>query len=273
MRRRVYDAFAERSDLDPDELTVQTYHAFAASLLREHALLAGLDGDPALLDPARAWQLAVEAIDRCSFDELEITSVGTFVQRLLALNEEVQRHVLSVTDVADWCRAHTGDQVAEQRLEALRGIEAYVAVKRERTAIDFGDQIVLAVRLLRDRPEVLARTRARYRHIVLDEYQDTDVAQRELVKLIGAEAELVCAVGDVDQGIFGCRGASIHNMFSFPADFPGTAQETLSVNFRSGQKILDLANAIVDRFQRPGGEQRRPLTPGPDAPEATIEAF
>ena len=99
MRRRVYTALADRSDLDPD-LTVQTYHAFAASIVREHALLAGLDGDPALLDDARAWQLALEALDRCSFDELEISSVGYFVSKLLALNEELQRHAVSVPDDA-----------------------------------------------------------------------------------------------------------------------------------------------------------------------------
>jgi DNA helicase-2/ATP-dependent DNA helicase PcrA len=273
MRRRVYEAFPQRTDIDPDELTVQTYHAFAASLLREHALLAGLDGDPALLDAARAWQLALNALDRCSFDELEITSVGYFVQRLLALNEEMQRHVLSVDDVASWCRVNSGEEVARHRLEAMRGIECYEAVKRQSNAIDFGDQIVLAVRLLRDRPELLARTRAHFRYLVLDEYQDTDVAQRELVKLIGAEAELVCAVGDVDQGIFGWRGASIHNMFSFPHDFPGMVPRTLSVNFRSGQRILDLANEIVDKFERPEGERREPLKPRPGAPAASIEAF
>jgi DNA helicase-2/ATP-dependent DNA helicase PcrA len=273
MRRRVYEAFAERMDIDPDELTVQTYHAFAASLLHEHALLAGLDGDPALLDAARAWQLALDALDRCSFDELEITSVGVIVERLLSLNEEMQRHVLSVEDVASWCRANSSNEVARHRLEALRGIECYDTLKRERNAIDFGDQIMLAVRLLRQRPEVLARTRARFRYLVLDEYQDTDVAQRELVKLIGAEAALVCAVGDVDQGVFGWRGASIHNMFSFPDDFPGTVPRTLSVNFRSGRRILDLANAIVDKFERPRGETRKPLQPGPNAPDASIEAF
>jgi len=273
MRRRVYEAFADRTDIDPDELAVQTYHAFAASLLREHTLLTGLDGDPALLDAARAWQLALDSLDRCSFDELEITSVGAFVERLLALNEEMQRHVLSVEDVASWCRANSGNEVGRHRLEAMRGIESYEALKRERNAIDFGDQIMLAVRLLRERPEVLARTRARFRYLVLDEYQDTDVAQREFVKLIGAEAALVCAVGDVDQGVFGWRGASIHNMFSFPDDFPGTVPRTLSVNFRSGRRILDLANAIVDKFERPRGEVRKPLKPGPDAPDASVEAF
>src|SRR5262245_51115868 len=157
MRRRVFTEFDSRTDLDPDELTVQTYHAFAAALLRQHALRAGLNGDPALLDDARAWQLALEALDRCSFDELEISSVGYFVDKLLALNEEMQRHVVSVADVAEWCAQRPDDPVARQRSEALRGIDCYEALKRERNAIDFGDQIVLAVRLLREQPVLLER--------------------------------------------------------------------------------------------------------------------
>ena len=273
MRRRVLAAFAARKDLDADEITVQTYHAFAASIVREHALLAGLDGDPALLDAAQKWQLFLEALERCRFAELEIGWLPTFIGRLLALHEEMQRHVVSIGELAAWCRRQSANDVARQRLEALAAVEAYAALKRERNAIDFGDQIALAVWLLGRRAEILARIRQRFRYLFLDEYQDTDVAQRQLVKLIGEGAELVCAVGDIDQGIFGWRGATIHNMFAFPADFPSARPETLSVNFRSGEPILELANAVIERFHPPEGYERARLLPGPDAPEAEIEAF
>lgn len=273
VRRRVHNELEGLEGIDPDELTVQTYHAFAASLVREHALLCGLDGDPVLLDDAQKRQLMLEALDRCEFGELELSSVGYVAGKLLDLNEELQRHVLSLDRAAEWCTAHAADEVARKRGEAVRALRCYEAVKRERNAIDFGDQIILAVRLLREHEHVLTEARERFRHLVLDEYQDTDVAQRELVKLIGSGAELVCAVGDVDQGIFGWRGASIHNMFAFPTDFPGATLETLSVNFRSGQEILDLANAIVDRFERPRGEVREPLKAVEGAPGATIEGF
>jgi DNA helicase II / ATP-dependent DNA helicase PcrA len=273
MRRRVLDALAGREGIDPDELTVQTYHAFAASLVREHALLLGLDGDAALLDQARVWQLTLEALDRCSFQNLEIGWLPSFIGRLLTLNEEMLRHVVSPERLRDWCLGQAGDEVALERLDALRAVESYRGLKRERNAIDFGDQIALAVELLRERPQVLERLRSRFRRVFLDEYQDTDVAQRELVKLVGSGAELVCAVGDVDQGIFGWRGATIHNMFAFADDFPGTRFETLSVNFRSGKAILDLANALIGRWQRPAEEERQPLVPAEDAPEARLEAF
>lgn len=273
MRRRVLDALSAHEGVDPDELTVQTYHAFAASIVREHALLLGLDGDAALLDAARQWQLALEALDRCSFDTLEIGWLPTFIGKVLTLNEEMLHHVVTPDEVRAWCRAQGADQVAGDRLEAMQAVECYRAVKRERNAIDFGDQIALAVELLRVRPEVLYRLRARFRFLFLDEYQDTDVAQRELVKLIGNGADLICAVGDVDQGIFGWRGATIHNMFSFADDFPGARFETLSVNFRSGAEVLDLANALIDAWDRPGDEQRAELRPAEGAPRSTIEGF
>jgi ATP-dependent DNA helicase UvrD/PcrA len=271
MRRRVLDALSDRKGIDPDELTVQTYHAFAASILREHALLLGLDGDAALLDRARQWQLALEALERCTaFDELEVGWLPSFLDKVLTLNEELQRHVVSPDELRAWCRAHDADQVARERLEAIQAIDCYRALKRERNALDFGDQIELAVRLLGERPKVLDRLVARYRYVFLDEYQDTDVAQRELVRRLGARAELVCAVGDVDQGIFGWRGATIHNMFAFPDDFPGARTETLSVNFRSGEAILELANALIEPWER---DDRAALRPADGAPDASVEAF
>jgi DNA helicase-2/ATP-dependent DNA helicase PcrA len=271
MRRRVLDALSGREGIDPDELTVQTYHAFAASILREHALLLGLDGDAALLDRARQWQLALEALDSCSaFDDLEVGWLPSFVDKLLTLNEELQRHVVSPDELRVWCLAHNDDKVARERLEASEAIDCYRALKRERNALDFGDQIELAVRLLDERPQVLERLAARFRYVFLDEYQDTDVAQRELVRRVGAHAELVCAVGDVDQGVYGWRGATIHNMFAFPDDFPGAQTETLSVNFRSGPAILELANVLIEPWER---EDRAPLRAADGAPDSAVEAF
>ena len=173
----------------------------------------------------------------------------------------------------EWCAALPADEVVSDRAEAVQAVECYRDLKDERGALDFGDQIARAVELLRTRPEVLERLRSRFRFVFLDEYQDTDVAQRELVKLVAAEAKVVCAVGDVDQGIFGWRGATIHNMFAFGDDFPGARFETLSTNFRSGKRILDLANALIDPWERPGDEARKPLVPAKGAPKAVVEAF
>jgi DNA helicase-2/ATP-dependent DNA helicase PcrA len=117
MRRRVLRALAGREGLDPDELTVQTYHAFAASVVREHALLLGLEGEPALLDRARQWQLILEALDRCELDGLEINWVPTFLGRLLTLNDELLRNIVT----PDTLRAHVDGDVQRKRVEALKG--------------------------------------------------------------------------------------------------------------------------------------------------------
>ena len=117
---------------------------------------------------------------------------------------------------------------------------------------------------------MLERLAARFRYMFLDEYQDTDIAQRELVRRLGARAELVCAVGDVDQGVYGWRGATIHNMFAFPDDFPGARTETLSVNFRSGPSVLELANALIEPWAREG---RAALRPAEGALKSEVEGF
>ncbi len=273
MRKRVLREFEGREGVDPDEITIQTYHAFGASIVRDNALLSGFEGDPSLLDKAQKWQLFLEALEGCPFGALEIRWLPSFIRNLLTLHEELERHVVSTAEVADWCRAQTGDVVASHRLEALGAVDAYARLKHERNAIDYGDQIARAAWLLDKRPEIRERLQERFRYVFLDEYQDTDVAQRKLVRAVGERAELVCAVGDVDQGIFGWRGATIFNMSAFPDDFPGARTEPLSTNFRSGQRILDLANALVEPFTRPGDDEREPLRAAADAPQATIEAF
>ena len=272
MRRRVLEEFRGRTDLDADEITVQTYHAFAAGILREHALLAGLDTDPVLLDDAREWQLMNEALERVAFPTLEMKWIPYFLVNLRTLHDEMQRHVVTIKQLEDWSRAQLPNTTCEERLEALGAVRAYAELKRERNAIDFGDQIGLAVWLLGKEPEILERLRSRFRYVFLDEYQDTDVAQRELVTLVGTGAELVCAVGDVDQGIFGWRGATIFNMAGFHRDFPGARTETLSVNFRSRQNILNLANALIEPFELEGWE-RKPLKAHDAEREGEIEAF
>jgi DNA helicase-2/ATP-dependent DNA helicase PcrA len=273
MRRRVFRELSGREDVDPDEITVQTYHAFAAGIVREHALLLGRGGEPVLLDRAREWQLMLEALEGCAFDRIDIGWLPTFIGRLLALSDELSRHIVSTGELRALSASDPEDGVGRCRAEATAALDAYRDLKHRRNAIDFGDQIALAVTVLRQRPEVLGRLRERYRYLVLDEYQDTDVAQRELVRLAGEDAELVLAVGDVDQGIFGWRGASIHNMVAFPDDFPGAKGYPLSVNFRSGPQILDLANALIAPFVPPGGYARKPLTSRDGASAAEVEAF
>ncbi|MGH7267786.1 MAG: ATP-dependent helicase, partial [Candidatus Rokuibacteriota bacterium] len=111
--------------------------------------------------------------------------------------------------------------------------------------IDFGDQIVYALRLFRTRPYVLAHYQRRFRYLLVDEFQDTNHAQFELVKLLAARQENVTVVGDDDQAIFRFRGASMSNVLGFDRAYPGARRVVLTVNYRSGQRLLDAAYRLI----------------------------
>jgi DNA helicase II / ATP-dependent DNA helicase PcrA len=112
-------------------------------------------------------------------------------------------------------------------------------------AADFDDLLVLPVRMLQAHPDRLAAYRDRFQYILVDEYQDTNRAQYQLIKLLGGEHGQVCVVGDDDQSIYGWRGADIRNILDFSKDFPEAAVVRLEENYRSTPQVLDLANAVI----------------------------
>src|SRR5450759_2032221 len=116
---------------------------------------------------------------------------------------------------------------------------------RQNDALDFDDLLLVMVNLLELYPAVLARYRERYRHVLVDEYQDTNVVQYYLVKMLAEEHRNLCVVGDDDQGIYSWRGADIRNIMEFEKDFPDAAVVKLEQNYRSTTTILEAANAVV----------------------------
>ena len=131
-------------------------------------------------------------------------------------------------------------------------------------AVDFDDLLVLPVRLLRENPKQLAAYRDRFHYVLVDEYQDTNRAQYEFVRLLSGDVGNVCVVGDDDQSIYGWRGADIRNILDFKKDFPSAAIVRLEENYRSAPPILDIANVVISantgrmgktlRATRSGGE-------------------
>src|SRR5437899_1045295 len=143
-------------------------------------------------------------------------------------------------------------------------VRAIPAAKLRARRIDFGGQVTRAVEIMQD-PAVAAQLRARYPAILLDEYQDTNVAQRRLIQLLAPTGHNVTAVGDARQNIFQWRGSTLFNLLDFPTKhFLRAGNEpheylTLSENFRSGRRILEVANRVIDRVpaqRRPGGVLR-----------------
>jgi DNA helicase-2/ATP-dependent DNA helicase PcrA len=136
-------------------------------------------------------------------------------------------------------------------------------------AVDFDDLLVLPVRMLQHHADKLASYRERFRYILVDEYQDTNRAQYELIKLLGGEHGNVCVVGDDDQSIYGWRGADIRNILDFNKDFPNPTIVRLEENYRSTPQILDLANTVSASTPAGWGRRFAPRT----APESRSPWF
>ncbi|MER5280855.1 ATP-dependent DNA helicase [Streptomyces sp. NPDC002809] len=284
----VTDPDAIDPDNPPGEPGISTYHAFAGRLLTEHGLRIGLEPTTRLLADATRFQLAARVLREAPGPYPALTrSFPTLVSDLLALDAELAEHLVRPEQLTEYdtellrtletaklsnAELRKIPETAEARRELLSLTRRYREAKRSRDLLDFGDQIALSAQLALTRPEVGAILREEYRVVLLDEYQDTSVAQRLLLSaLFGsgpdgtASGHAVTAVGDPCQAIYGWRGASVANLDDFPSHFPhadGTpaARYSLSENRRSGGRLLHLANGLAAplRAMHEGVEALRP---------------
>ena len=272
LQERVRLALDELHDESGEDVSVFTYNAFAAGIVRDHGLLVGVEPEAGLLSDAQQWQLILSTLDDLPpFDALEIRS-SWVVRSTLGLASSVSDHMVAISDIeaaADRIASlKDADEkmldTAAKRKELCRAVAAYVEAKQKAQRIDFGDQVTKAVQVLESNDEVRDGYRTRFPFVLLDEYQDTNVAQRRMLQQLIGEAGAVTAVGDARQAIFAWRGATMFNLINFPKDFPrsnGVDYEpvSLSENFRSGSNILEVANAVVssiDESRRPGDPLR-----------------
>ena len=267
----------------PGEPEISTYHAFAGRLLKDHGLRIGLEPTTRLLADATRFQLAAKVLREAPGPYPALTkSLPGLVEDLLALDGELAEHLVP----PERLRAHdTGllrtletvklgnpdlrkvPEAARARLELLGLTGAYREQKRRHDLIDFGDQIALSAELARAHPEVGRQLREEFAVVLLDEYQDTSVAQRLLLASLFGDGtgHAVTAVGDPCQAIYGWRGASVANLDDFPEHFPfadgsPARRFALSENRRSGGRLLDLANRLAAplRARHAGVEALRP---------------
>ncbi len=304
IRERLREAGLLRADgprsADEDEQeepTVATYHSYAAALLTDHGLRIGHEPDTRLIADASRYQLAARAVQRHHAPVRHLTdSPRHVIQYLLGLEAEMSEHLVT----ADQVRRHDAEQrrrleegmatehrktyrdknlkaiaAIDKRAELLDLVQGYRALKAELGLMDFSDQIALAARLAQECPEVGAAERTRFKVVLLDEYQDTSVAQALMLSRLfsGPDADHglghpVTAVGDPNQAIYGWRGASVSNILQFDRSFPtpdGRPRSyPLTVNRRSDARILEAANHLAAPLyaERPS---LRPLEPKPGA--------
>ncbi|MFI7350003.1 UvrD-helicase domain-containing protein [Streptomyces sp. NPDC049936] len=282
IRAGVTDPDVIDPDHPPGEPVISTYHAFAGRLLTDHGLRLGLEPTSRLLADATRYQLAARVLREAPGPYPALTrSFPDLVGDLLDLDSELAEHLVRPEELLTWdaglldslqgvrlsnAELRKVPEAAAARRELAGLVIRYRAAKRERDLLDFGDQIALSARLA-GLPEVGRVLRDEFRVVLLDEYQDTSVAQRVLLAGLfgGGTGHPVTAVGDPCQAIYGWRGASVANLDDFPAHFenadgrPATRQ-ALSENRRSGGRLLDLANGLAEplRAMHAGVEALRP---------------
>ena len=269
---------AVRAALGPDaDATIATYHAFGASLVADHALELDLGPGTQVLNRAQSWQLLFAVFDEFRFDRRTTLSPQFVLNDALALASRCADHLVPIAAVEADCRAvmETGRwkgmrDTAASRLELCQVVAAYERRKRERNLLDFGDQVGLAVRLLTDHPEVAADERRRRPVVLLDEYQDTNFAQRRLLQLLYPPGSAVTAVGDDMQSIYGFRGAHLVNILRFKDHFPPVRIRQLQTTFRFGESLGTLANRIQANVVE---SLPKVLSPRAGAPDTIIECF
>ena len=274
LRSRIRRALAGVDLARGDEPEIINYHALAAQVIDRYGMLAGIERGR-VLSQAQRVTIAGRVLDEMSFEHVKTEWQQSVVDKILNLDGQIANHLIDPDDVVAFVseRLPVFKQIARtdrvyftalERIELAKAVGVFRRLKRDLGVIDFGDQIELAVTVATEHPQVGQEYRDRFAAVLLDEYQDTNVAQAKLMRAMFAGGHPVTAVGDPDQNIYAWRGASLSNLFDFPTDFPkadGSPAERLPLftNFRSGARILQAADTIIEPLpaaQRPDPDKR-----------------
>jgi DNA helicase-2/ATP-dependent DNA helicase PcrA len=253
---------------------ITTFHAYGDRLLRDHALEAGLSDRSTVLSRAEQIILLREHLFDLPLDRFRplgdptrfLSALVTLIGRLRDEDVTPAAYLAAAEELARRAAAAPGNEPlaeeAARHAELAATYAAYERLLRGTDRIDFGDQVTLALRLLREHPTVLEAERARYRYILVDEFQDTNHAQWEMVRLLAQPHGNVTVVGDDDQSIYRFRGAALGNILGFRAAYPRAGSAVLVDNYRSRQPILDAAHRLIanndpDRLEAREGLDKR----------------
>ncbi|MFA4974168.1 MAG: UvrD-helicase domain-containing protein, partial [bacterium] len=218
------------------EISMGTFHSVCLKILRSHAEAAGLSDRFVIYDEGDQLALMKECIDALDMDR-ERMPPKSMVDRISRAKDSCQ-------GPEEFAAASAGNPYLD-RVARVYGL--YQKRLSELMAVDFGDIIRLAVRLLESDEGMREAYRRRWRYTLVDEYQDTNHSQYRFISAVAAGHRNICVVGDDDQSIYRWRGADIANILRFEEDFPGAAVVRLEQNYRSTASILAAASSVVSR--------------------------
>lgn len=273
---------------DPAEPTISTYHAFAIELLSEFGLLVGAEPSASLLSPTDLAVATYRSVAGSSLacEELGTSHLPTLRTRIQHLDEQLSEHVMAparlrehdlgfIEMLSQQKQTKVVEEMARtahRRIVASEVVEEVRAAREAQAEVGFADLMRLSVEIS-SLPRVREQMRERFAVVLVDEYQDTSVAQALMLHHLFGDGFPLTAVGDPLQAIYGWRGASVANIDAFPAQFRAPVA-TLSTNRRSRNLILDVANEVAAdvRAQHPGVAALQPLGAAPGTVRAALFA-
>ena len=257
------------------DLWISTFHAFTERILRDHAHEIGLPSDFKVLSDTEQWLLVKNNLNLFELDYYKPLGNPTkFIHDLLkffsrlkdedidpqtfadfanSLNQKEKRNALidelfkDEDDLEGIDYERAVDEEIKKIREASIAYKIYQQLLLDNRAVDFGDMIFYCLRLFKTRQNVLLKYQKQFKYILVDEFQDTNFAQYQLVKMLASPQNNITVVGDDDQSIYKFRGASISNIMQFKDDFPQAKEIYLNQNYRSKQNILDLAYEFIQK--------------------------
>ena len=264
------DRVDELMPLGYQEMAISTFDAFAEKILRQHALDIGLPGDFKILDDTQAWILMRNHIYDFNLDYYKPKgNPGKFIHALLRHFETAKREGVTPEKYLEYAQglqmnldnidvkkkakkkkneAEELDAAEISRIaEVANAFHFYQKLLLDNSYLDFRDLIGYTRQLFATRPKILKFYQEKFKYILVDEFQDTDLAQYELVKLLALPQNNLTVVGDDDQSIYKFRGASVSNILKFIEDYPDASEVTLTDNYRSAQNILDLSYGFIQK--------------------------
>lgn len=255
MRSRLEALFGERAA----ELTLGTFHAICARFLRREAAFLGLNPQFVIYDEEDQLEAIRQALRDLNLDEKRYRPGALRAAISRAKNEFIRPEDYPIRTYFDEIVARVYSRY-EERLRAA-------------DALDFDDLLLRAVELFENHPEVSARYQERYRHILVDEFQDTNTVQYLLLRQLTSRHRNLFCVGDEDQSIYGWRGADFRNVIRFREHFPDARIIILEENYRSTQTILEAAQSVIRFNTERYNEKRLVAARGPGSPIMVYEAF
>jgi DNA helicase-2/ATP-dependent DNA helicase PcrA len=232
------------------DLWISTFHSFCEKVLRDYALDIGIPADFKILDQTSSWLFVYRNLDKFDLDYYKSLGNPTkFVRALISHFSHCKDQNIYPEDYLEYANKLKIKEEQKEELkrvkEVAKNYKIYQKLLLENSFLDFGDLINYCLKLFKERPSILEKYRSKFKYILVDEFQDTNFAQYELIKILSAPKNNLTVTADDDQSVYKWRGASFSNIFQFKKDFPKAKQVSLIKNYRSYQNVLDLGYKFI----------------------------